>query len=125
MKCVLPSLLAAGLVVLAVAQIARAENPVFPQGDQRRSMGNLLPGTVQPVPSPSVPRSRVLNHQRYSYGNPPYYRRPPVTPYYVVPQYVYPYYVSPYYARPYYGYSPYGYYLPPLYVAPQVYGFGP
>ncbi|HUT11180.1 MAG TPA: hypothetical protein VMY42_11830 [Thermoguttaceae bacterium] len=127
MKRVLPSLLAAGLVVLFAAEIARAANPVFPQGDQRRSMGNLLPGTVQPVPSPSASGSGgVLSHQRYSYGNPPYYQRPPVTPYYVVPQYVNPYYASPYYASPYYGYSPYGgYYVQPYPVMPQPYYVAP
>jgi len=96
-----------------------------PRGDERRSMGNLRPRSTQPAPGRSMsqpPRqsSGVLNHRPYSYGNPPYYRRPPVTPY-VVPYYVNPYYADPYpyYANPYYGRSPYGGY----YVQP--YGMGP
>ncbi len=62
---------------------------------------------AQPAPQaqPSSPQPGA--HQRYSYGNPPYYRRPPV-------QY-YPYhYVPRAYRYGYYGGYPYPVYYPPL-----------
>ena len=73
----------------------------------RRSMGNLRDGGRRSMgnlrdsdrPEPNSGGTNL--HRPWSYGNPPYYRRPPTTPYYVVPQPVYP--------PPYYGYPPYPY----------------
>lgn len=101
---------AVALLVLTVADRALAQNKnysgVNPPGYERRSMGNL-PGAYEAQSRPATPRYRP-----YSYGNPPYYTRPPVTPYYVVPQ---PYYWGyPTYVPPsYYGFGPYGGYRTP------------
>ena len=111
--------LTALLMVLAVAAAGEValgqlrDGTGTPRDEERRSMGNLQPKSTQPAPDRSTsqpPRrsSGALNHRRYSYGNPPYYRRPPVTPYVV------PYYGNPYYGNPYYGRNPYGgYYVQP------------
>ncbi len=108
------------LMLVALGDVAWAQlrgGAGTPFGDERRSMGNLRPDTTQPAPSPSA-SGGVLNHRPYSYGNPPYYRRPPVTPYYVVPQVVYP--------RSYYGGYPYGgYYTVPYPVGPRPYVISP
>jgi len=94
-------LLLSGLVFAMGALIAEpALSAVNPPGNERRSMGNLR-NTERPNPN-----SGSTLHQPWAYGNPPHYRRPPTTPYYVVPQPVYP---SPYYR--YRGYAhPYGAY---------------
>jgi hypothetical protein len=100
------------LAVLAAEQLLAQQinNGVNPPGNERRSMGNLRPST-QPNSSGGG-TSRGYVHRPWSYGNPPYYRRPPVTPYYV-PNYVpywdrgYGYYVVPWGGQPYYMPPPY------------------
>jgi len=95
-------LLVAGLVV----QTALAG--VNPPGNERRSMGNLK-NTERPNPTPNpTPTPNARFHHPWSYGNPPYYRRPQTTPYYVVPRPVYPY------PRGYYPYPAYRYRSYPL-----------
>jgi hypothetical protein len=91
---------AALLVGSLLAQTALAG--VNPPGYERSSMGNLRK-TEKPDPTPA-PKERF--HHRYSYGQPPYYRRPPTTPYYVVPRPVYPY-PGGYYPYPAYRYRSY------------------
>ena len=92
---------AAAVFVLGVLVAERALSAVNPPGNERRSMGNLR------NTEPSNPNPAARPHRPWSYGNPPYYRRPPTTPYYVVPQPVYPYrygtyrYPYPYWYRQY------------------------
>ena len=102
MRCFVVSLAAVALVMVVLGDRARSQitGGVNPPGNERRSMGNLRPATPPAVQSPS--RSSRL-HRPWAYGNPPYYRRPPAQPYYVIPQ---PYGYQPYYVypRPYYVY---------------------
>jgi len=98
---------AAALVLILFCRLAAAAE--FPsKGDQRRSMGNLRPNA-----QPATPSRSGWTHRPWSYGNPPYYSRPPVThyPYYAVPN---PYGYYPYYrpGAPYY-YPPVRYYWTP------------
>ncbi len=122
MKCFLPSMVAAVLATFAAAELTMAQfrsRPTFPQGDQRRSMGNHRPEPAQPAPNPPYSRpgqsgGGVLNHRPYSYGNPPYYRRPPVTPYYLMPSYG-----GTFYGGYSYGGYPYGgYWVHPYRIGP-------
>jgi len=98
----------------AWAQITGGVNP---PGNERRSMGNLRPNQFPANPGASVGRGPDgFSHRRYSYGNQPYYRRPPTTPYYVTPPYSgydrgYGYYVYPWNGRPYFV-PPRGYWYP-------------
>lgn len=74
----------------AVAQFAGGGNS---QGDTRRSMGNLRNNQHQnPQNAAEAQRYQQrtqgnsgLTHNRYGYGNAPYYTQPPVQPYYVNP----------------------------------------
>ena len=101
MRCFLTGLAAVALVMIATGDRAWSQihNGVNPPGNERRSMGNLRPATP-PSASESPARPSRL-HRPWGYGKSPYYRRPPVQPYYVVPQ---PYGYQPYYIypRPYY-----------------------
>jgi len=120
MRRFLAGLAVAAAVVIVTGAIARGQQStgVNPPGNERRSMGNLRyeAPRVNPAPQPGT-RSDGFTHRRYSYGNPPYYRRPPVSPYYVLPYGYNPYwdrgygyYVVPWGSRPYYvppAYNPY------------------
>jgi len=79
-------ILGAVIVGATLAADCPAENPVFPQGQARRSMGNLLPGTSSPQASAPTARpnrtypNRVYYYPRYgsayrspSYRDPYYY----------------------------------------------------
>ncbi len=105
MKYVLSSLLAAVLVVAIGDGVPGGQiyNGVNPPGNERRSMGNLRPATPPATAASPAPKSTL--HRPWTYGNPPYYKRPPAVPYYV-----------PYYPR----YGRRGYY-----VLPYRYGIGP
>jgi len=91
---------------------------VNPPGNEQRSMGNLRPNMTAPGDAAVGRGPAGFTHRRYSYGNPPYYRRPPVRPYYVAPPYYgydrgYGYYVYPWGGRPYYV-PPRGYWYTPF-----------
>ena len=95
-------LLSAVLFAVGALVAEQAFSAVNPPGNERRSMGNLK-NTERPNPNSG---GGSTLHRPWSYGNPPYYRRPPTTPYYVVPQPVYP---TPYYGYPSYRYPSYRY----------------
>ena len=117
-------LLVFGVVIVAAGVVGDllAANPVFPQGDARRSMGNLRPKQPTPNSRPPAAQSHRGQSHHAPYHRPGYYR----------PSYggVYrdPYQYDPYgydygpYDYPYhYPYPPY--YIAPLYIpAEELYG---
>ncbi len=123
MRYICTGLAAVALTVILLGQFARAQNTngVNPPGNERRSMGNLRPNTFPTNPNAGVGRGPDgFTHRRYGYGNAPYYRRPPTTPYYVMPPYGgadrgYGYYVVPWGGRPYFVPPRYPYYVNPYY----------
>ncbi len=92
-------LLSAVVFFVGAVLAERAFSGVNPPGNERRSMGNL-----KNTERTDTNSSGSTLRKPWSYGNPPYYRRPPTTPYYVVPQPVYP---APYYRYPAYRYRAY------------------
>jgi|GEM_PF-4695659 len=121
-------------LVLAVAgeAVAQFASGVNPQGNERRSMGNLRnnqhqnpqnAAQAQQYQRQTQTAGGGLTHQRYGYGNAPYYSRPPVQPYYVNP--------TPGYRSPYpqvdqgYGYHVVPFGGQPQYVPPANYIYNP
>lgn len=125
------SILTIALVVAAdQAAVAQFSSGVNPPGNERRSMGNLRNNQAQNPQNAAQARlyqqqtqgySSGLTHQRYGYGNAPYYTQPPVQPYIVNP---FPGVYSPYVDQG------YGYYVipwggQPRYVPPSPYIYNP